>query len=56
MAPERLICSLDKASIPVIQNTETPPKANPSTQSSSSVESQATGALTSMTGNYVEYT
>ena len=35
---------------------ETPPEANPSAKSSSSAETQATGALTSITGKYIEHT
>ena len=64
MAPGRLTRSQGVASIPVVrstvrstvQSTETPPKANPPAQSSSSTEAQTTGTLTSMTGNYIEYT
>ena len=60
MAPGRLTCSRGEASIPVVrsrvQSMETPPEANPPAQSSSSAEAQTTGTLTSMTGNYIEYT
>ena len=60
MAPGRLTCSQGEVSIPVvrsaIQSTETPPEANPPAQSSSSSETQTTGALTSTTGNYIEHT
>ena len=55
MASRRLTRSRGEASIPVVQSTvqsmETPPKANPLAQSSSSAE-----ALTSTTGNYLEHT
>ena len=54
MALEQLTRSRGGASISVVQSTETPPKANPPTQSSSSVE--AIDPLTSMTGNYIEHT
>ena len=51
----RLTHSQGEASILVvqstIQSTETPPEANPPTQSSSSAE-----VLTSTTGNYIEHT
>ena len=56
MAPGRLTRSQGEASILVVQSTETPPKENPPAQSSSSVEAQTTGALTSTTGNYIEHT
>ena len=60
MAPGRLTCSQGEVSIPVVQSTvqytETPLEANPPTQSSSSAEAQATGALSSTTGNYIEHT
>ena len=59
MAPGRLTCSRHEASIPVIQSmvqsTGTPPKENPPTQSSFSVEAQATGTLASTTSNYIEH-
>ena len=51
MAPGRLSRLRGEAFILVIQSTETPPEANPPTQSSSSAET-----LTSTTGNYIEYT
>ena len=55
MAPGQLTRSQGEASIPVvqstIQSTETPPEANPPTQSFFSAE-----ALTSTTGNYIELT
>ena len=58
MAPGRLTCLRGEASIPVVQSTvqsmETPPEVNPLAQSSFSVE--ATDALTSTTGNYIEHT
>ena len=58
MAPGQLTRSRDEASIPMvqstIQSTETPPEVNPLAQSSSSAE--ATDALTSTTGNYIEHT
>ena len=58
MAPGRLTRSRGEASIPVVQSTvqstETPLEANPPIQSSSSTE--ATDALTSTTGNYIEHT
>ena len=58
MALEQLTRSRGGASISVVQSTiqsmETPPKVNPFTQSSSSVE--ATDPLTSTTGNYIERT
>ena len=54
MAPGRLTRSRGKASIPVIQSTETTLEANPPAQSSSSAE--ATDALSSTTGNYIEHT
>ena len=58
MAPERLTRLRGEASIPVVQSTvqstETPLEANPLAQSSSSAE--ATDALTSTTGNYIEHT
>ena len=41
----RLIRLQGGASIPVVQSTETPPKTNPPTQSSSSAEAQATDTL-----------
>ena len=54
----QLTRSRGKASILVVQSTvqstETPPEANPPTQCSSNAE--ATDALTSTTGNYIEYT
>ena len=53
MAPGRLTRSQSEASIMVVQSTKTPLEANPPTQSSSSVEAQTTGALTSTTGNYI---
>ena len=60
MAPRRLTRSRGEASIPVVRSTvqsmETPPEANPPAQSSSSAEAQTTDTLTSMTGNYIEYT
>ena len=60
MAPGRLTCSRGEASIPVVQSTvqstETPLEANPPAQSSSSAETQTTGILTSMIGNYIEHT
>ena len=56
MAPGGLTRSQGEASIPMVQSTETLPEANPPTQSSSSAEAQTTGALTSMTGNYIEHT
>ena len=55
MALGQLTCSRGEASIPmvqsIVQSTETPPKANPPSQSSSSVET-----LTSTTSNYIEHT
>ena len=60
MTPGRLTRSRGEASIPVVQSTvqstETPLETNPPAQSSSSAEVQTTGALTGMTGNYIEYT
>ena len=60
MAPGRLTCSRGEATILVVQSTiqsmETPPEANPPVQSSSSVEAQTTGILTSTIGNYIEHT
>ena len=60
MAPRRLTRSRGETSIPMVQSTvqstETPPQANPPTQSSSSAEAKTTGTLTSMTGNYIEHT
>ena len=60
MAPGRLTRSRGEASILVVrstvQSTETPPEANPPTQSSSSMEAQTIDALTSTTGNYIEHT
>ena len=56
MAPRQLTRSQGETSIPVVQSTETPPKANPPAQSSSSAEAQTTGALTSTTSNYIEHT
>ena len=56
MVPERLTCSQGETFIPMVQSTETPPEANPPTQSSSSTEVQAIDALTSTTGNYIEHT
>ena len=58
MTPGRLTRSRGETSIPVVQSTvqstETPLEANPPAQSSSSAE--ATDALTSTTGNYIEHT
>ena len=58
MAPGRLTRSRGEASIPMVQSTvqstKTPPEVNPLAQSSSSAE--ATDALTSTTGSYIEYT
>ena len=56
MAPGRLTRLRCETSILVAQSTKTPPKVNPPAQSSSSVEAQTTGALTSTTGNYIEHT
>ena len=56
MAPRGLTHSRGKTSISMVQSTEIPPEANPPTQSSSSAEAQTTGALTSMTGNYIKHT
>ena len=56
MALGQLIRSRGEASILVVQSTETPLEANRPTQSSSTVEAQATSALTSTTGNYIEHT
>ena len=56
MAPGRLTRSRGEASIPVVQSTEIPPKANSSTKNSSSVEAQTTSELTSTTDNYIEHT
>ena len=60
MAPGRLTRSQGEASIPVVrstvQSTETPPEANPPTQSSSSTEAQTTDTLTNTTGNCIEHT
>ena len=60
MAPRRLTRSRGEASIPMIrsmvQSMETPPESNPIAQSSSSAKVQATGALISTTGNYIEHT
>ena len=56
MASRRLTRSRGEASIPVVQSTETALESNPPVQSSSSAEAQTTGALTSMTGNYIEHT
>ena len=57
MAPGRLTRLLGEASILVVQSTvqstETPPEVNPFAHSSSSAE--ATDALTSMIGNYIEH-
>ena len=55
MALGRLTRSQGKASIPVVQSTETPPEANPPTQSSSNAEVQTTDTLTSMSSNYIEH-
>ena len=56
----RLARSQGETSIPVVrstvQSTETPPKANPPAQSSSSAKAQTTSLLTSMTGYYIEHT
>ena len=58
MTPGRLTRSRGETSIPVVQSTvqstETPLEANPPAQSSSSAE--ATDALTSTTGYYIEHT
>ena len=56
MAPGQLTRLRGEASIPVVQSTETPLKANPHAQNSSNAEAQTTSALTSMTGNYIEHT
>ena len=44
-----------EASISVVQSMETPLEANPPAQSSSSAETQATSALISTIGNYIEH-
>ena len=58
MAPGRLTRSRGETSILVVQSTvqstETPVEVNLPAQSSSSAE--ATDALTSTTGNYIEHT
>ena len=56
MVSGRLTRLRGETSIPVIQSTGTPPKANPFDQSSSSAEAQPIGILASTTGNYIEYT
>ena len=54
MASGRLTRSRGETSISVVQSTETPLEANPPARNSSSAE--ATDALTSTTGNYIEHT
>ena len=56
MAPGRLTHSRGEASISMVQFTKTPPEASPPAQSSSSAEAQATDALISTIGNYIEHT
>lgn len=51
MTSGRLTRLRGDASIPMVQSMETPLKANPPAQSSSSAE-----ALASTTGNYIEHT
>ena len=60
IVPGRLTRSRGEKSIlmvrSTVQSTETPPKANPPAQSSSSAKAQTTSLLTSMTGYYIEHT